>query len=178
MMVGRKISLILLIFFISFTTLNAKKILVIPANINYTNEDLEDISRMTYDYISTAVINLNNENTDESKKIYLKEAVLPIQKYSKKINNFHIKRKNINFLNKVKSKYNVDNIVWYYFHKSILTHNSKQPISKKIKMKLCIYRDSIKCYKLKLDFDNTIFSLKDSSIKYLVDHTKAIINDK
>ncbi len=178
MMIGKKIFIALFALLMMLTLVEAKKILIVPANVDYTNEDLEYVSTTIYDYINTSVIQINSENREEENKIKLVELVLPIAKYNKKIQSFHNKQKNTTFLNRLKTKYSVDSTIWYYFHKDIVTNNSEAPINKCIRVKVCIYDNSISCKKIKLNFDNKLFGITDNSIKHLLDTTKAIINDK
>jgi len=175
MMIGNNILKSLFLFIIFSIGLYGKNMLIVPANINYENEDLEYISSTIYNYLNSAVVELNNKNIDdEDKRINLKELVLPVSKDQKKIQKFFKKRKDIKFLERLKSKYNLDQVVWYNLHKSMIQNST---ISKIIKLKICKYQTKIECYKLKLKFDRKVFDFTDDSVDYLLKTSKAIIDN-
>jgi hypothetical protein len=73
---------------------NFKKIAVIPANVNYDIDSVQEFSELLYDSVINAVAQYNFSQTNPSKMYQIRGPFLAEKKYAQRIKNFHIALRN------------------------------------------------------------------------------------
>ena len=149
------------IFFIFIAFLNAENIMIIPMDVNYSNEKELSIGEDFFDEMNSAVLDLNIKYKKNSNKssLFVKESLLP-NKYSQKtISKFYKNDSNISYLKKVSNYYGLDTLVFSH----IKAHKKNN-----FKMSIFVYKKNAKKvlkYSKKVAFDKRDYSLSEKSIK-------------
>jgi len=159
--VAFKILLLLLSFSFSFSKniKNTQSIMLIPIDINYSNDKESSISIDFFDEMNSAVLDANifYKKSNIKSSLFLKQSLLPNISSQKTISKFYNNDSNISYLKKVSDYYDLDILV---FMKAKI---------KKSKLKMSVYVYKAKNKKIKkhiqsVNFDDSSYSLNEKSI--------------
>lgn len=162
------------IFFIFIVFLNAENVMIIPMDMNYSDEKELGIGEDFFDEVNSAILDLNiiyNEKKNKS-TLFVKESLLPNKFSQKTISKFYRNDSNISYLKKVSKYYDLDTLVFSHI----------EPKKKNnFKISIFVYKKNSKKvskYSKKVAFDKSDDSLNSKSIKKIKKKLiKFIIND-
>ena len=133
-------------------------IMVIPLDVNYTNEKEASIASDFFDDVNSAVLDSNAylKNNDINYTLFLKQSLLPRFEHHKIISKFYKNDTNTTYLKKVSKYYDLDILV---FMKKKIKNNKN-----KLKLSVFVYKinnKKVSSYSKKVSFSESSYSLDE-----------------
>jgi hypothetical protein len=161
------------IFFIFIVFLNAKNIMVVPLDMNYSDEKELSIGEDFFDEVNSAILDANiiyKKNKNKS-SLFVKESLLPNKFSQKVISKFYNNDNNISYLKKVSNYYNLD----------ILIFSHIKAKKDNLVMSIFVYKNTNKPileYSKKVFFNEDTYNLDEKALKQIKNKLiKFIMND-